>query len=79
MPKYSPLSMIMLVNEPVTFKERKPRPEEEPDNVIRKSEPAAAEPEAAEETPEEPAEEATEEAAEETPEEAPAEEEKKED
>ena len=38
----APLSIIQLVDEPVTFKERKPRAEEEPDNVIRKGEPAAA-------------------------------------
>lgn len=38
----APLSMIMLVDEPVTFKERKPRPAEEPDNVIRKGKPEAA-------------------------------------
>ncbi len=44
----APLSIIQLVDEPVTFKERKPRFEEEPDNVIRKGEPpaAVAEPEA---------------------------------
>lgn len=48
----APLSMIMLVDEPVTFKERKARPAEEPDNVIRKGEPEAAAPA----EPEEPAE-----------------------
>ncbi len=31
----APLSIIQFVGEPVTFKERKPRFEEEPDNVIR--------------------------------------------
>jgi len=31
----APLSIIQFVDEPVTFKERKPRSEEEPDKVIR--------------------------------------------
>ena len=35
----APLSVIQLVTEPVTFKERKPRSAEEPDNVIRASAP----------------------------------------
>ena len=36
----APLSMIQLVDEPVTFKERKPRADEGPDNVIRAAAPA---------------------------------------
>jgi large subunit ribosomal protein L17 len=37
----APLSIIQLVDEPVTFKERKPRFAEEPDNVIRPAAPVA--------------------------------------
>ncbi len=78
----APLSVIQFVDEPVTFKERKPRPEEEPDNVIRKGaaadaeadEPATDEATDAEQDADAPDEDAPAEA-----EEAPADEEKKED
>jgi len=39
----APLSVIQFVDEPVTFKERKPRAEEEPDNVIRAAAPVTEE------------------------------------
>ncbi len=39
----APLSVIQFLDEPVTFKERKPRAEEEPDNVIRAAAPVTEE------------------------------------
>jgi len=84
----APLSIIQLLDEPVTFKERKPRPAEEPDNVIRKGGAVAAEEPVAEEEVSEGTEAADEVPAEAEPsdetapadaDEAPADEEKKED